>query len=165
MFVRDFVDVPLPYAQIAAHLMDEGGAILAPLADAAYGEGEELLVRVGPRGAGSALSRSVRLTTGIPYHRNDTSVLPIFWVAASSASLFASLEADLIISPMGDTTRIALDGSYRPPLGPLGRTVDRMLMHRVAEATIRCFLQRLRAELCKEITVVARPGSRAAQSV
>ncbi len=43
---------------------------------------------------------------------------------------------------MGDeATRLALAGSYRPPLGRLGGGLDRAVMHRVAAATMRSLLQ------------------------
>jgi hypothetical protein len=34
-------------------------------------------------------------------------------------------------------------GRYVPPLGPLGREVDRMLLHRLAEASVRALLSRV----------------------
>ena len=45
------------------------------------------------------------------------------------------------------TTYSRLRGSYEPPLGALGQHVDRLLMHRVAEATIRSFMLRLAESL------------------
>jgi hypothetical protein len=32
---------------------------------------------------------------------------------------------------------------YRPPLGVVGQTVDRVLLHRVTEATVKDFLDRV----------------------
>jgi hypothetical protein len=40
-----------------------------------------------------------------------------------------------------------LRGSYERPLGALGQRVDRLLIHRVAEATIRSFMLRLAESL------------------
>ena len=42
-----------------------------------------------------------------------------------------------------DRTQLAISARYRPPLGVLGRTVDRVLLHRVAEATVKDFLDRV----------------------
>lgn len=44
-------------------------------------------------------------------------------------------------------SRLEIKASYRVPLGGLGRTLDRPLLHLVAEATIRSFLQRLAEDL------------------
>ena len=39
-------------------------------------------------------------------------------------------------------TSISFMGRYVPPLGPLGREVDRMLLHRLAQASVRALLSR-----------------------
>ena len=36
--------------------------------------------------------------------------------------------------------RLALAGAYRPPLGRLGASLDRAILHTVAAATMRCLL-------------------------
>jgi hypothetical protein len=45
---------------------------------------------------------------------------------------------------------LTLAGSYRPPLGSLGHALDRVILHRVAVATIRDFLARVAAQLADE---------------
>jgi hypothetical protein len=41
-------------------------------------------------------------------------------------------------------------GAYRPPLGSLGQAVDRAILHRVADATVRTFLIRVAAQLADQ---------------
>ena len=54
------------------------------------------------------------------------------------------LSADLEVAALDpDLTQLTLRGSYDPPLGAMGRRLDRLLMHRVAEASIRSFLRHL----------------------
>jgi hypothetical protein len=54
------------------------------------------------------------------------------------------MEADLEISPLGpDESQLRLSGSYDPPLGSIGRQLDRLLLHQLAEATVRAFLSQL----------------------
>jgi hypothetical protein len=36
-----------------------------------------------------------------------------------------------------------MSARYRPPLGMIGRALDKALMHRVAEATVKDFLDRV----------------------
>lgn len=43
-------------------------------------------------------------------------------------------------------TELALNGRYRPPVGGVRRVVDRMLLHWLAEATVKDFMDRV-AEL------------------
>ena len=65
------------------------------------------------------------------------------WEAAGAAGiLFPALYANISFSPSGDkSARLALAGSYRPPLGRLAAGLDRAIMHRVAAATLRCLLR------------------------
>jgi hypothetical protein len=65
------------------------------------------------------------------------------WHATGVETLFPSLEADLEVAALGASrTQLSVSARYRPPLGPVGRVIDRALLHRVAEATIKDFLDR-----------------------
>jgi hypothetical protein len=44
-------------------------------------------------------------------------------------------------------TQLAISARYAPPLGPLGRAIDRVILFRVAEATLKDFLDRVGAAL------------------
>lgn len=55
--------------------------------------------------------------------------------------LFPVLDADIGLAAESDErTRMTLTAAYRPPLGVLGAGLDRMLMHRVATATIHSLM-------------------------
>jgi hypothetical protein len=71
-------------------------------------------------------------------------VVPLRWSATGPTELFPVMEADLEISPLGAReSQLRLSGSYDPPLGLLGRQLDRLLLHQLAEATVRAFLSQL----------------------
>ena len=103
--------------------------------------GAEGLLRVGP--AGPVAAKLVRACFLDPVYRGDVMTVGLRWEAAGAAGiLFPVLDANISISPAGDeSARLALAGSYRPPLGRLGAGLDRAIMHRVAAATVRCLLQ------------------------
>jgi hypothetical protein len=62
-------------------------------------------------------------------------------VAGAAGSLFPVLDATITICPEEEkTARLALAGSYRPPLGHLGAALDTAILHRVATATVRSLL-------------------------
>ena len=42
---------------------------------------------------------------------------------------------------------LAVSGAYRPPLGGLGAGLDRVLLHRVAQASIRAFTHQIGAAI------------------
>ena len=70
--------------------------------------------------------------------------LPLNWEPVGLEGLLPRLDADIELGALGeDRTQLAVSARYRPPLGAVGRTVDRVLLHRVAEATVKDFLDRL----------------------
>ena len=42
-----------------------------------------------------------------------------------------------------DASQLSLRGSYTPPMGAVGQALDRMLMHRVAESSVKGFVDRI----------------------
>jgi len=52
-------------------------------------------------------------------------------------------------------TQLAISAQYDPPLGSVGRALDRALLHRVAEATLKDFLDRVAAAVEARIRVAA----------
>ena len=119
---------------------------LSDSADIAYREGEELRLRAS---AGRRqIAKTVRLDVGNMVDLKDQVVIPITWEATGFTSLFPRMEAELILAPISQSiTQIALHGSYKPPLGKMGEVADRALLHRVAESTVKRFVDRLRDAL------------------
>ena len=65
------------------------------------------------------------------------------------------LDADLTLAQEGEgATARRMAAAYRPPLGALGARLDRLILHRVAVATVQGFLGRVG----KAITHPARAG-------
>jgi hypothetical protein len=154
MLLHDFAYVPVSAGQVCDRILADDHAWLSPLAADALGEGEALRLRVGPLGGLPMLSKTVSLEVGAPLRRGEVTVVPLTWKATAAPGLFPVLSADLEIAPLDpELTQLTLQGRYEPPLGAIGRRIDRLLMHRVAEASVRAFLSRLVSAL-----VVPDPG-------
>jgi hypothetical protein len=144
MFVHDFTYVDLPASAVRAHVLGDHGSWLNPLAGGATADGEALRVRISPEGKLSALSKVANVELGQPFERGDVTVVPMTWHATGATSAFPVLHADLEIARLGsETTQLSLLGRYDPPLGAVGRHLDQLLLHRIAEASVRSFLRRL----------------------
>ena len=62
-------------------------------------------------------------------------------VAKDSPGFFPVMKADLALYPLSSTeTQIDLSGQYEPPMGPLGKALDAMVGHRIAEASVHRFV-------------------------
>jgi hypothetical protein len=128
------------------------GSWLAETSQAACEGGVAGLLRVGP--AGPVAAKLVRVCFLDPVYRGEVMTVGLRWEAAGAAGgLFPVLDANLSISPAGDeVARLALAGSYRPPLGRLGAGLDRAIMHKVAVATVRCLLHSVAEALVRPAT-------------
>lgn len=117
------------------------GDWLAEVSEVSCEGGAQGLLRVGP--AGAVAAKLVRVCFLDPVYRGDVMTVGLRWEAAGAAgTLFPVLDANISIAPEEEeTARLALAGSYRPPLGRLGAGLDRAIMHQVATATMRCLLQ------------------------
>ena len=146
MFVGDEVLLEVGFALARdrlAQLADSDALVSA--SEDAYSHEAVHIMRVGVPG----LSKLVRVQAR-ELARTDTSTgLAIRWEATGPGGrLFPVLDADIRLSPAGDSASLlTMTGSYRPPLGALGGVLDRGILHRVAEATIRNFLAEVAAQI------------------
>jgi len=143
MFARYFVELPIEPEAVERALTEAPLASLRRLASEANHRGDALLADVG-FGARVRVARQVTVELGIPVHASGKTVLPLRWTATGPSGLFPSLEADLEVAPLApERTQLAISARYVPPLGPLGHVVDRAFLYRVAEATLKDFLDRV----------------------
>jgi len=145
VFISDEVLLDVGFAAARATLarLARGGLLLGSSEDA-YEHGTIGGARVGTAG----MSKLVRVQARELSWTDRTAGLALRWEAiGTSGVLFPVLDADIRLTPDGEGTVLTLAGAYRPPLGPVGQALDRALLHKVAEATIRTFLTRVAAQL------------------
>jgi len=148
VFVQYFTHVPVDLGTVETRL-DGIRSSLEEWAGVAYRDGEELRAKVGPGANGYA--KTVRLDIGLPEIRPAGLVYPVTWTATGAEALFPKLSADLILAHIGShKTKLSLQGTYQPPLGPLGKAADRILLRNVAEATVQDWVDRVAAAVSVE---------------
>lgn len=161
LLLQDFVDVECSLEEIRRGCCERDNGWISPLANAAGREGEAILMRIGPAWAAGIFSREVFVRLGPPRSRGDSVVVPLEWEAAGLSSLFPVLSGDLEIVPLGPRLcRVVLSASYVAPLGEVGRTLDRAILHRVAESTVRSFLGQLARGLEGDPAETSAPSTR-----
>ena len=124
--------------------LTESGALITTSEDS-YSRETGGLTRVGAIG----LSRLVRVQVRELPRTEKSAGIALRWEAAGSGGgLFPVLDADVRLTPAGEhVTLLSMVGSYRPPLGSLGQALDRVILHRVAAATIRGFVAQIAARI------------------
>ncbi len=143
MFVYYFVHVNRPFDEVEPRLVSQLNK-LGSFADAAYREGEDLRDKIGVSRDHPVMAKTVQLVAGTPLRGNHQTTIPFAWEATGTPGLFPKLDADLVVASIGpELCQIAMRGTYAPPLGPLGRALDRAVLHRVAEASVKSFVDRV----------------------
>ena len=120
------------------------------MAKRANGDGEKLLSELGFNLGKSRIGRRIKVEIGAPAAASGLMFMPIRWESATEAGLFPTLEGVLEVAALGSArTQLGLSASYEPPLGLVGKIADRALFHRVAEVTVKDFLERIGARLAR----------------
>ncbi len=141
VLVRYYLELAHPACAVEGVLTRDPHDWLPEIARASNRRGMEIVSRVGLNVGRRRVDREVSLSVSSPHHLGDTCVIQIGWTPTADHSTLPSLEGDLEVSPLGDDlAQLAISASYRPPLGWLGALSDRALLRRVAEATIKDFL-------------------------
>jgi hypothetical protein len=70
-----------------------------------------------------------------------TTRLLLEWEAATMPRLFPLMKGDLSVYPLTSTeTQLDFRGVYEPPLGAVGKTMNAIVGHRIAEASVHRFV-------------------------
>jgi hypothetical protein len=153
MFVRYYLELALPFEEVERTLLRSPQDWVPGLAQDAQAKGQLLLAEVGFGPPGRRVEKRVQIELGSPFRLASKTVLPMTWQATGPESLFPSLEADLEVAALSrDRTQVAISARYVPPLGAVGRAIDRTLLHRVAEASVKDFLDRTGEALLAQAT-------------
>ena len=147
MFARYFVELPIASAHVERALLRDPQAWMPGLAGDANHRGERLLAEVG-FGEEVRVAKEVEIEVGTPVRAGSKLLVPLRWRATGAASLFPALDADLEVAQLGASrTQLSMSARYAPPMGAVGRAIDRALLHRVAEATLKDFLDHVAASV------------------
>ncbi len=145
MFIRYYLDLPTPFEEVEAALLAHPESWMPGLAEGAEDRGERLLAEVGfTVDREHRVEKKVEIGLGDPYRIPSKTTLPMSWKATGIEQLFPPLEADIEVAALGARrTQLSISVRYRPPMGAVGRALDRTLLHRVAEATVKDFLDQV----------------------
>ena len=93
---------------------------------------------VGIHVAGVPLRKQVDVVFGTAVKEASWTSIPFTWKATGPAVLFPEMVGTVQLAPVDPTvTRLTVNGMYSAPLGRIGQEIDRAVMHRVADATIK----------------------------
>jgi len=145
--LRCFDYVNHPYARVRDALVANAIAVFRSATNAAasraHSVASQLRIEVGGIEVGTDVEIAVR---EIEERTGDMSSSPrtclqLEWEAAKRPYLFPFMRAELAIYPLtANETQLDFSGRYEPPLGALGKAMDSIVGHRVAEVSVHRFV-------------------------
>ena len=82
--------------------------------------------------------------------------LRLEWEAATAPGLFPLMKAELSVYPLTSTeTQLDFLGIYEPPFSALGRAMNAVAGHRIAEASVHRFISEV-AEYLRKVLATTR---------
>ena len=163
MFLKNVTELAVDFDDVRAVMLRTPREWLDWLAAEAGEHGDGLTLHVGLDVAGRQVGGPVGLEIGEPLDSRHVVMLPLRLRSRDHRRLFPTLEGSLDAAWMGrGRTYLALSFTYDPPLGLVGKAVDRALLHRVAEIVAQRLLEKIANELLVRAECVRRDGSPAA---
>jgi len=145
--VRSYDYVNHPYEQVRDALSANAAAVFQSATKAAASRARsvasELRASVGPLEIAADINISV---TNIEELATDAMAAPttrlhLEWESASMPSLFPFMKAELDLYALTSTeTQLDFFGIYEPPLGAVGKALNAVVGHRIAEVAVHQFV-------------------------
>jgi hypothetical protein len=136
-----------PYAEVRAALTKDAVGVFQSATKAAANRAQsvdsELRVDVGGIAVGADIRVSIKSIEAKDREAMAEPVtrLQLEWEAATMPRFFPLMRAELSIYPLTATeTQLDFKGFYEPPFGPLGKAVNAVVGHRIAEASVHRFV-------------------------
>ena len=145
--IRCYDYVNRPYDQVRDALTKDALAIFQSATRAAASRAQslaaELRAGVGAIGLEAEIVISVKKVEEKPAAEMSDPLtrLRLEWQAAKMPALFPFMQAELLVYPLTATeTQLDFSGAYEPPLGPVGKALNALALHRIAESSVHRFI-------------------------
>ena len=145
--IRSYDYVNHPYARVREVLVRDALAVFHSATRSASSRAHDVASALRIKFAGLAIEKDIVIAIKSIGERKGTgrgapvTHIEFAWRAAESPRLFPLMNATLDVYALtASETQLDLSGHYRPPLGALGKVINKVVGHRIAEASVRQFL-------------------------
>ena len=145
--IRSYDYINQPYDRVRDALKQNALAVFQSATKAAALRAESVAAELHVDFAGIGVKADIKiLVKDIKEKAGSTAAaantsLHLEWEAASLPRLFPFMRAELSIYPLTSTeTQLDFSGTYEPPLGAVGKTMNAIVGHRIAEASVHQFV-------------------------
>jgi|ERR1700733_8908260 len=141
--IRCYDYINHPYAMVRDALTKDAPQLFQSATNSAASRASQLRAGIGGIGVEADIRISVK---NIEEKISEAMSCPVTklqleWEAATMPGLFPLMKAEISIYPLTSTeTQLDFWGLYEPPLGPLGKALNAVIGHRIAEASVHRFV-------------------------
>ena len=146
--IRSYDYVNRPYDRVREALKQDAVAVFQSATKTAASRAESVAaeLHVDFVGIGVKAEIEIRVKRIEEKAADDMSsastILHLEWEAANLPRLFPLMHGELSLYPLTATeTQLDFCGTYEPPFGAVGRTMNAMALHRIAEASVHRFVR------------------------
>jgi ribosome-associated toxin RatA of RatAB toxin-antitoxin module len=152
--IRSYDYVNQPYDLVRDTLKQNAVAVFQSATKAAAARAESVAAELHVDFAGMGVKADIKIVVkGIeekPTHdiSSASTTLHLEWEAATMPRLFPLMHGELSVYPLTSTeTQLDFSGTYEPPLGVVGKTMNAIAGHHIAEASVHRFVSDVAAHL------------------
>ena len=144
--IRSYDYVNHPYQRVRDALQKDAPAVFQSATKSAVSRAQSVATELHVDFGGIGIKADVKISVKSIEEKVDTMPSPttrlfLEWEAATMPGLFPLMKAELSIYPLTpNETQLDFLGHYEPPFGALGKTINAIAGHRIAEVSVHRFL-------------------------
>lgn len=152
--IRSYDYVNHPYERVRKALTQNALTVFQSATKAAASRAQSVAAELHVDFGGVGVKTDIKiLVKGIEEKVSDSSStaatrLLLEWEATTMPRLFPLMKAELSVYPLTSTeTQLDFSGVYKPPFGAVGKTMNAIVGHRIAEVSVHRFVSDVAAYL------------------
>lgn len=145
--IRSYDYVNHPYERVRDTLKQNALAVFQSATKAAASRAESVAAELHVDFAGMGVKADIKIhVKGVEEKVGDTAssastTLRLEWEATTLPRLFPLMQGELALYPLTSTeTQLDFSGIYQPPFGAVGKTMNAIAGHRIAEVSVHRFV-------------------------
>ncbi len=145
--IRSYDYVNHPYDRVRDVLKQNAVAVFESATKAAASRAESVAAELHVEFAGLGVKADIKIVVKSIDEKPADNIsgastkLLLEWEAATLARLFPLMQGELSIYPLTSTeTQLDFCGTYEPPFGAVGKTMNAIVGYRIAEASVHRFV-------------------------
>jgi hypothetical protein len=144
--IRCYDYVNHPYERVRDALKQDALAVFQSATKAAASRAQSIAAELHVGVGGIGIKTDIRISVKNVKEKLDAVAAPatrllLEWEAATMPRLFPLMKAELSIYPLTPTeTQLDFLGLYKPPFGAVGKAMNAIVGHRIAEVSVHRFI-------------------------